>query len=147
MLIASKYEDIYPPPIQDFIYITDNAYTQKDILNMEYEMLRKLEFNVTQPSAWVFLNRYAKLAKADHVTSALARYLIELPLIEYRMLKYSPSMVAAASVYVAFHVLNHGKKMVWADCLQETTKYSETQIRSCAKDLCILFHGINKINL
>jgi cyclin B len=27
MLIASKYEDIYPPPIQDFIYITDNAYT------------------------------------------------------------------------------------------------------------------------
>lgn len=47
MLIASKYEDIYPPPIQDFIYITDNAYSQKDILNMEYELLRKLEFNVT----------------------------------------------------------------------------------------------------
>jgi cyclin B len=117
MLIASKYEDIYPPPIQDFIYITDNAYTQKDILNMEYDMLRKLEFNITQPSAWVFLNRYSKLAKADNVTAALARYLIELPLIEYRMLKYSPSMVAAASVYVAFHVLNHGKKMVWADSL------------------------------
>lgn len=25
--------------------------------------------------------------------------------------------------------------------------YTEQNIRSCAKDLCILFHGINKINL
>ena len=44
MLIASKYEDIYPPPIQDFVYITDNAYTQKDILEMEYEILKALHF-------------------------------------------------------------------------------------------------------
>jgi hypothetical protein len=115
MLIASKYEDIYPPPIQDFIYITDNAYTQKDILSMEYDILKKLQFNITTPSAWVFLNRYTKLAKADSVTSALARYLIELPLIEYRMLKYTPSMVAAAAVYVAFHVLK--KKVVWSHLL------------------------------
>ena len=115
MLIASKYEDIYPPPIQDFIYITDNAYTQKDILNMEYDILKKLDFNVTTPSAWVFLNRFSKLARADPVSCSLARYLIELPLIEYRMLKYSPSMVAASAVYVSFHVLK--KKIVWSQHL------------------------------
>lgn len=145
MLIASKYEDIYPPPIQDFIYITDNAYTQKDILDMEYDILKKLDFKVTMPSPWVFLNRYIKLAKADSVTSALARYLIELPLIEYRMLKYNPSMVAASAVYVAFHVLK--KRISWSSTLLDCTRYSESQIRACSKDLCILFHGINKINL
>jgi hypothetical protein len=26
MLIASKYEEIYPPTVKDFVYITDNAY-------------------------------------------------------------------------------------------------------------------------
>lgn len=83
MLIASKYEDIYPPPIQDFIYITDNAYTQKDIVQMEYDILKELDFQITTPSAWIFLNRYSKLAKADAVCFNLSRYLIELPLIEY----------------------------------------------------------------
>ena len=28
MLIASKYEEIYPPFLKDFIYITDQAYTK-----------------------------------------------------------------------------------------------------------------------
>ena len=29
MMIASKYEDIYPPFIKDFIYVTDQAYTKE----------------------------------------------------------------------------------------------------------------------
>lgn len=28
MLISSKYEEIYPPEIKDFTYITDRAYTK-----------------------------------------------------------------------------------------------------------------------
>ena len=54
-------------------------------------------------------------------------------------------MVAASAVYVSFHVLK--KKIVWSQHLSLASWYSESQIRSCAKDLCILFHGINKINL
>ena len=50
---------------------------------MEYDILRKLDFEITTPSAWHFLARFTKLAKADSVSAALARYLIELPLIEY----------------------------------------------------------------
>jgi len=29
MLIASKYEEIYPPEIRDFIFMTDKAYTKE----------------------------------------------------------------------------------------------------------------------
>lgn len=28
MLIASKYEEIYPPSVKDFVYMTKNAYTK-----------------------------------------------------------------------------------------------------------------------
>lgn len=35
MLIASKYEEIYAPEVRDFVYITDNAYTKEEILQME----------------------------------------------------------------------------------------------------------------
>lgn len=35
MLIAAKYEEIYPPTLKDFTYITNNGFTSKDILAME----------------------------------------------------------------------------------------------------------------
>ncbi len=46
MLIACKYEEIYPPIVKDFVYITDNAYTKEEILEQEHRMLRVLDFNI-----------------------------------------------------------------------------------------------------
>lgn len=107
MWIACKYEEIYAPELKDFVYITDNAYEQKDILTLEYEVLRTLEFNVTTPSAYRFLERYAKLIGADSRTFNLAWYLIELPLIEYKMLKYKPSVISSAALFLANKVLKN----------------------------------------
>jgi cyclin B len=28
MFIATKYEEIYPPDLKDFVYVTDKAYTK-----------------------------------------------------------------------------------------------------------------------
>lgn len=101
MWIACKYEEIYAPEIKDFVYITDNAYEQKDILSLEYEILRTLEFNVTTSSSYRFLERFVKLAGVSDKTFKLAWYLIELPLIEYKMLKYKPSLTSSAALFVA----------------------------------------------
>ena len=101
MLIASKYEEIYAPEVKDFVYITDNAYTKEEIFQMEHSMLNTLEFNLTVPSSYRFLERFAKVADAQAKMLNLARYLIELPLIEQRMLKYPPSNLAASAIYLA----------------------------------------------
>lgn len=34
-MIATKYEEIYPPTVKDFIFVTKNAYTRAQILDME----------------------------------------------------------------------------------------------------------------
>lgn len=91
MLIASKFEEIYAPEVNDFVYITDKAYTREEILSMENSMLLALDFNICTPSSFRFLERYSKIAQVNSKQFNLARYLIELPLIEYRMLKHSPS--------------------------------------------------------
>lgn len=62
LFIASKYEEIYPPLIKDFKFITDNAYTIEEIKNMEKNILEQLDFEVTMPTSLRFLERYAKLA-------------------------------------------------------------------------------------
>ena len=89
MFIASKYEEIYPPDLRDFVYVTDKAYTKREILNMEGRICRALNFNFTVSSSLLYLERYSKLLNVSKKCYFLSRYLIELALIEYQMLKYS----------------------------------------------------------
>lgn len=105
MLIASKYEEIYAPEVRDFVYITDKAYSKEEILKMEQQILSTLDFNVTTPSTYRFLERFSKIINVDTPLFNLARYLIELPLIEYRMLKYTPSNLAASALYLAQKIM------------------------------------------
>ena len=35
LMLASKYEEIYPPEVRDYVYICDNAYSREEILQME----------------------------------------------------------------------------------------------------------------
>jgi len=65
MLIACKYEEIYPPIVKDFVYITDNAYTKEEILDMERQMLQALDFNIQITSSFRFLQRFGKILKVD----------------------------------------------------------------------------------
>ena len=65
MLIASKFEEIYSPTIRDFVYITDDAYTRKDIFDMEEQILKTLQFNVSTPTPYRFLQRFTKIARSD----------------------------------------------------------------------------------
>ena len=82
LLIASKYEEIYVPELKDFVFISDNAYSKEEILEMERSILITLEFSITTPSTYRFLQRFAKVAKAKDQLFHLAQYLIERTLIE-----------------------------------------------------------------
>lgn len=78
MLIASKFEEIYAPEVNDFVYITDNAYTYEQILEMEIKILNTLEFNLNHPLPLHFLRRNSKAGSADGKVHTLGKYLTEL---------------------------------------------------------------------
>lgn len=109
MLVASKYEDIWAPEVRDFVYISDQAYTADQILEMEKIMLNTLRFSLTVPTSLNFLNRFCKVALAEEDKQAqhFATYLVELSLVDYSCLKYSACMVAAAAVFCARLMLGH----------------------------------------
>lgn len=57
-LCYRKYEEIYPPDVGEFVYITDDTYTKKQVLRMEHLILRVLSFDLTVPTPLAFLKDY-----------------------------------------------------------------------------------------
>ena len=74
MLVASKYEEMYAPEIGDFVYITDNAYTEKQIRKMEIEILGVLGFDLGRPLPLHFLRRNSKAGGVDALTHTLVSF-------------------------------------------------------------------------
>lgn len=62
LLIACNYEEIWAHEVNDFILISDSAYTREQILKMEKAILNMLEWNLTVPTPYVFLVRFTKAA-------------------------------------------------------------------------------------
>ena len=88
MLIACKYEEIYSPEVFDFVYITENSYEKKDIIELELEILVLLDFNVTGPTSNSFYEIISSSLSFSTQEFFLGKYLLELFLLDYRSLKY-----------------------------------------------------------
>jgi hypothetical protein len=84
-MVATKFEEIYPPTAKDFVYITDDAYTKSEILQMEQEILSTLDYNILHNSSLRFLDRYTIVAGSDETETYFARYLLELALLDSKM--------------------------------------------------------------
>ncbi len=62
LLIATKYEEIYPPELKDLLSVSENKFSRAEVLQMEMDMLLEIQFQVTTPTAYRFLERFRKLS-------------------------------------------------------------------------------------
>lgn len=135
MLIASKYEEMYAPEVSDFVYITDNAYTRTDIRQMETLILKTLDFRLGKPLCLHFLRRNSKAGQVDGNTHTLAKYLMELTVIEYDMVHYNPSLIAAAALCLSIKLLSNGD---WTDTLSYYSTYTLEDLSDTMKKIAKL---------
>ncbi|XP_060572470.1 G2/mitotic-specific cyclin-B-like [Ruditapes philippinarum] len=135
MLIASKYEEMYAPEVADFVYITDNAYTKKEILEMEQTVLKTLNFSFGRPLCLHFLRRNSKAGQVDANKHTLAKYLMELTIVEYDMVQYLPSQIAAAALCLSMKLLDNSK---WTETLNHYSSYSEKDLFQTMQKLASL---------
>lgn len=137
LLIVAKYEEIYPPLLKDFVYITENAYTAEEILDMEKKILFTLDFDLSLCTSYRFLERFSKLAKIDNVTFYLAQYMLELGLLDSKMSQFNQSLQAVAAIYTAkkYLMVNSSYSNVdLGNLIAELhVKYTNDQIKGCAK--------------
>ena len=151
LMIACKHEEIDLPKIDDFIYITDNAYKKDEVIKMEFEVLSKLNFAFLYPSPIKFFEYLSLHFKFDKKQHMMGKYLMESFLLDIKNAKYKPSIISCACTYIVmkfFKLKNYqesySKKFYVLDETKE--KYSEHNIKECAKDICLFVDNINKTN-
>lgn len=151
MFIASKYEELFPPEISDFAYITDDTYKKKQILEMERQIVRVLDFHLGKPLPTHFLRRFSKAAKAADKNHLVAKYLIELASIDYGTAHYKPSEIAAAALYISLYlfpvVSNGADPKVWTKTLEHYTHYTVEQLTPVVQRLAKLVKGASTMKV
>uniref|UniRef100_W8BNW8 G2/mitotic-specific cyclin-A n=2 Tax=Ceratitis capitata TaxID=7213 RepID=W8BNW8_CERCA len=143
MYIASKYEEIYPPDVGEFVFITDDTYNKAQVLRMEQIILKILAFDLCTPTAYVFINTYAVLLDMTDRLKFLTQYICELSLLEADpYLRFLPSLISASALALARYLLDY---KIWTSELQEITTYSLGDLKEVFLYLCKSHNAATKL--
>ena len=150
MLIACKYEEIYSPEVFDFVYITENSYEKKDIIDLEMEILTLLDFNVTVPTSNSFYEIISSILCFSVQEFFLGKYLLEMFLLDYRSLKYKPSEIADT---ICFIMVSHRRNNDISYLNESANSFiynytnNEMMYKDCSRDICFLLENLDSTQL
>merc|ERR1739847_24729 len=146
MFLVSKIEEVYAPAISDFVYITDNAYTETEIRQMELRIIRALKFDLCQPIPLNFLRRYSKAGEVDVLQHSLAKYVLEVSLLDYRLIQVPGSLLAASALCLSLLCLDRSceVKSVWTPTLEHYSQYDTTAVLELVPKLALNMVKLNK---
>lgn len=108
LFIASKYEEVVCPSVSNFLYMTDGGYVDDEILKAERYVLSTIEFNLSYPNPINFLRRISKADGYCIEVRTMAKYLMEISIVDHKFMTVTPSLIAAAGAWLARLVLAKG---------------------------------------
>ncbi|XP_057690540.1 G1/S-specific cyclin-E2 isoform X2 [Corythoichthys intestinalis] len=126
LFIASKIEEIYPPKINEFAYVTDGACDTWDIRRTELHILKALDWNLCPETPISWLKLYAQVeAQKDSENFLVPQFsqemyvqitqLLDLCMMDIHSLDFSYSVLAAAAFchYSNFDIVNKVSGLTW----------------------------------
>uniref|UniRef100_M8BCB1 Putative cyclin-F3-2 n=1 Tax=Aegilops tauschii TaxID=37682 RepID=M8BCB1_AEGTA len=135
LFVAAKYEEIHVPKLDKFSDITDGTYTNQQVVKMEADILKYLNFQMGSPTIRTFLLRFLISCRGGNCASAkrlelMCCYLAELSLLDYDCIRFLPSAIVAACLFLARFTISP-KIRPWNLTLQEKTGYKVSDLSSC----------------
>ena len=147
LMISCKENEIYYPRVSNLIEIVDNAYAKEELIKMEYDILKKLQFNIICPSALDFYNIISKAFKFDLKQYLLGKYFLESCLLDYQLIRYSASVIGISCAYVImkFFGFPNYKMLYSKDLLHENSP--KNIIKEAAREICFFVRNLHNSNL
>nr|XP_046156179.1 G1/S-specific cyclin-E2-like isoform X1 [Oncorhynchus gorbuscha] len=148
LFIASKMEEIYPPKLHEFAYVTDGACEEEAILEMELVMLKALNWNLCPETVITWLKLYAQVESLkDGVNFLVPQFsqdtyiqitqLLDLAILDINSLDYQYGILAAAAFchFFSFDVVHQVSGLTWdsiAPCVRWMTPFMRT-VSACPR--------------
>jgi len=144
-LIACKIDERIPPMLDDFVYVCDDAYSRKQLMDKEREVLITIGFDVGYPLSYRFVRRYGRVCNSSMNVLTYARYILETALLEYKFnVDISESKLAAAALVLAFKV---NKTQGWLNTLVFYSGYTLSDLQELVDSLLNMLQQYPKENL
>jgi cyclin B len=143
--IAAKVEEIYPPSITDIVMTCERGCSREEIHRTEILMLKALKYDILNASVFKFIERYTKLLEVPDLVVHKSNYYAHLLLLDYNMLNYLPSLLAAGAIYLACH--NTGtanKNWEWNLKISPEIGHKEEEVVDFAKKLPYILRTMAK---
>ncbi|KAK7867334.1 hypothetical protein R5R35_001110 [Gryllus longicercus] len=144
LFVASKYDERFPPSIEDHLYVCEGAYTKSQLMEMEISILKHIDYNLGFPISYRFLRRYARFAQVSMPTLTLARYILEYSLMDYSFISQSDSKLAAAALLLALKMKGTHE---WSPNLQYASGYAVEDLKESTEKLNAMLHRIARSGL
>lgn len=133
LFIAAKFEEMSVPTMQDFLFMTDNAVRDDELIKAERFILQVLDFHLCFPNPTNFLRRVCtEELKCDIHTRTLAKYFMEIACVDHHFINTRPSKVAAASLWLSRKMLAKGK---WTSTFTKVAGYSPDELRPTVEQM------------
>lgn len=108
MFLAAKYEEVLSPHVSSFRHVSDDGFTDEEILNAERYLLLNIDYDLSYPNPLNFLRRISKPDGYDVEARTLGKYLLETSIVDHRLMRYPGSQIAAAAMYLSRLILDRG---------------------------------------
>ena len=148
LFIACKHEEINLPNPKDFLFITENAYSSEQLYKMEYDILNSINFEIlipTQLDFYLYLSYKFDLSEKEDL---LGKYLLNICLIDYNLIKYPFSIIACSCLYISMKWFkkkdNYILSKVYDNQYFNGNNSSNINVKNCISDICILFENMIK---
>jgi hypothetical protein len=100
-VIASKYEELEYPMLDDWVFLSADSCSKKDIMGMELNILKALDFDVSTPSPIQFLRRFGHIVNVDQEVYTIAKFFLETTIYCCELSKVKFSEKALACLLIA----------------------------------------------
>ena len=135
IFIASKYEEIYPPVLDDYLEIF--LFSKEEILKTEYRILQYTDFELHICSPYLFLTKFFDATEKKEEKKILygAQFILDLCTISPEFCIFKPSLQAILCLYLSKKILGNRiyKKKLWTAENECITGYSEEEIKKNLK--------------
>ena len=125
IFVAAKYEEVQCPTIGEIIYMVDGGYSAEELLKAERFMLSMLQFELGWPGPMSFLRRISKADDYDLETRTVAKYFLEVTLMDERFVGCQPSYLAAGA-HCMSRLMLHGAD--WSPAHMYYSNYTWDQL-------------------